>query len=59
MSAQAGGIAALRCQWQKKQVRLCAASGRKSKAAISAAVEKREDRRKPDAFFGHRKVECA
>ena len=38
-------------------MRPCAAGGRFSKAAISAAVEKCEDQRKPDAFFGHRKAD--
>lgn len=40
-------------------MRPCAAGGRYSKAAISATVEKREDQRKPDAFFGHRKAGSA
>ena len=39
------GITALRCR------------GRKSKAMIPAAVEKCEDQRKPEAFFGYCKVE--
>ena len=36
-----------------------AASGRKSEAAISAAVGKHEEKRKPEVFSGHRKAEVA
>ena len=39
------------------ELRPRAACGRKSKAAISAAVEKPEDQREPERFFGHRKAE--
>ena len=35
-------------------LRVAAASGRKRRPAISAAVEKPEDQRKPERFFGHR-----
>ena len=35
----------------------CAAGGGHSRPARSAAVEKCEDQRKPEAFFGHRKVD--
>ena len=38
------------------ELRLPAACGRGRKAAISAAVEKCKDQRKPAAFFGHRKA---
>ena len=37
-------------------MRVAAASGRKRRPAISAAVEKPEDWRKPERFFGHRKA---
>jgi hypothetical protein len=38
------------------ELRAAAAGGRRRLPAISAAVEKREDQRKPEAFFGHRKA---
>ena len=34
-----------------------AACGRKSEGSFSAAVEKHEEKRKPEVFFGHRKVD--
>ena len=36
--------------------RPAAAGGRKRRGAVSAAVEKRKEQRKPAAFFGHRKA---
>ena len=36
---------------------LRAAGGRKSEGSFSAAVEKPEDQRKPERFFGHRKAD--
>ena len=41
----------------KAVVRAGAARGRKRRHSISAAVEKPEGMRKPERFFGHRKVE--
>ena len=38
--------------------RACAASGRKSRLAFSAAVKEPEEMRKPERFFGNRKVDC-
>ena len=35
----------------------CAAGGGSSKPVSSAAVEKCEEKRKPEAFFGHRKAD--
>ncbi len=49
-----GGICGTR---GRRELQPCAAGGRFSKAAISAAVEKREDQRKPEAFFGYRKAD--
>jgi len=40
-------------------LRFCAAGGGESKSGISAAVEKPEEERKPERFFGNRKVEEA
>ena len=37
-------------------LRPCAAGGRRSKDGISAAVEKREGKRKREAYFGYRKA---
>ncbi len=38
------------------ELRAAAAGGRERQRAISAAVEKPEERRKPERFFAHRKV---
>ena len=35
----------------------CAAGGGSSKPVSSAAVEKCEEKREPEAFFGHRKAD--
>ena len=40
-------------RWEK---RAAAAGGRCRRPAFTAAVEKCEDQRKPEAFFGHRKA---
>ena len=47
------------CPHTPGELRLPAAGGREREAAISAAVEKTEGVRKPERFFGHRKVDCA
>ena len=39
------------------ELRAATAGGRRRRPAISAAVEKCKDQRKPAAFFGHRKVD--
>ena len=49
-----GGICGTR---RRGEWRPRAAGGGRSEAAISAAVEKREEQHKPEAFFGYRKVD--
>ena len=47
------------CPHMPGELRAYAAGGRKSKLAISAAVGECKDQRKPAAFSGHRKADCA